>query len=80
MNHLLWAAIREYVQAEVRLGVAELRYADWPDANKAQHLEPLREQVTRCETEVRRMTDLAQERIARIESNANEAQSHHVRY
>lgn len=53
MTGPIWALMREYVQAEVRLGVAELRYKDWPDDLKAQHLEPLREQVTRMETAAR---------------------------
>ena len=57
MNGPMWAAMREYVQAEVKLAVAELRYDNWPDANKAQFLEPLREQVTRMETAVREMID-----------------------
>ena len=57
MNQLIWGAMREYVQAEAKLAVAEHRYADWPDAIKAQYLEPLREQVTRFETEIRRMID-----------------------
>ena len=57
MNQIIWAAMREYVQAETKLAVAELRYESWPDSQKAQYLEPLREQVTRFETEIRRLID-----------------------
>jgi hypothetical protein len=57
MNQIIWGAMREYVQAEVRLAVAELRYMDLPDTNKEPELEPLRLNVTRFETEVRRLID-----------------------
>lgn len=80
MNQLIWGAIREYVQAEVKLAVAELRYKDWPDNLKDGELEPLRLNVTRFETEVRRLTDAHVERLEQIAATAIEAQSHHVRY
>ena len=87
MNQLIWAAMREYVQAEVKLAVEDYRYAGATPDVRRDHLEPLREQVTRFETEVRRLTDeheLNLGRIAGIAQRAGEvaydAASHFVRY
>lgn len=87
MNQLIWAAMREYVQAEVKLAVEDFRYAGATPDVRRDHLEPLREQVTRFETLVRRLTDEHELNLGRIAGIAQraagvaaEANSRHVRY
>lgn len=54
MNLNLWTAIREYVNAEVRLGILRSqRESDQPENVRREEIARLEEQSTRMETYVR---------------------------
>lgn len=64
MNLSLWEAIREYVAAEVRLGIARHQRDIHDEAGTADEIAGLEEQSTRMETEVRRLADSEREQVA----------------
>ena len=54
MNHPMWAAIREYIAAEIKLATAWEQHSG---QRLTQNICALQEQSTRMETEVRRLID-----------------------
>lgn len=64
MNLNMWETIREYVAAEVRLGIARHQRDVHDEAGTTDEISGLEEQSTRMETEVRRLIDQEQQRTA----------------
>jgi hypothetical protein len=70
----MWSAIREYIAAEIKLGIA--RAQEMPPGMTG----PLEEQSTRMDTEIRRLAENEEKRISAISRTANSANSHHIRF
>ena len=62
MNLSMWTTIREYIAAEVRLGIARHQRDVHGEAGTADEIAGLEEQSTRMETEVRRLLDAGMQR------------------
>jgi hypothetical protein len=62
----MWETIREYIAAEVKLGIARerQRVKGTEQIVRSSELDELEQQSTRMETEVRRLIDLEQKQTA----------------
>jgi hypothetical protein len=64
MNLSMWTSIREYIAAEVRLGIARHQRDVHDEAGTGGEIAALEEQSTRMETDVRRLMELEQQDTA----------------